>query len=145
MKPSELIGERSGLSRKVYMLVDERLPNHTQCRVSGKEHFQLPKNFSSLRWTSLLPMPPDELAAQIQAHITRFTSYQGLKHTLESQDNFHEVQKRLCGERTCEEFLNSNPYQGWKNRKTRGPSLLYVSGSGKLYPYNPCCKSTALT
>lgn len=121
------------------MLVDERLPNdmHTQ-EANRKEHSQLPKELPSIRWRSLSPLPPDELAARIQAKISEFTSYQGLRSALEDQDYLNEGHKRLCGERTCEEFLNSNPYQGWKNRKTRGPSLLYVSGSGKLCPYNPC-------
>ena len=127
------------------MLVDERLPKDIHQRASWEWHSQLPREISSIRWTSLLPMPPDELSAKIQAQISEFTSDQGLRHALESQDNFHEGLKRLCGERTCEEFLNSNPYQGWKNRKTRGPSLLYVSGSGKLCPHNPYCKSTTLT
>lgn len=127
------------------MLVDERLPDNARIRAGGKKHFQLPKELPSIRWTSLLPMPPDELAAKIQAQIITFTSDRGLRSALESQNNFHERQKRLCGEGTCEEFLNSSPYQGWKNRKTRGPSLLYVSGSGKLCPHNPCCKSIVLT
>ena len=128
------------------MLVDERLPKdmHTQ-KASRKEHSQLPNEISGIRWTSLLPMPPDELAAKIRAQMSEFTSYQGLGYALDDQDNAHENRKSLCGERTCEEFLNSNAYQGWKNRKARGPSLLYVSGSGKLCPYNPCRKSTALT
>ena len=127
------------------MLVDERLPKdmHTQ-KASRKEHSQLPKEVSSICWTSLLPMPPDELAAKIQTQLSKFTMLADSKYILERQDNFHEGQKSLCGERTCEEFLNSNPYQGWKNRKTRGPSLLYVSGSGKLCPCNPCCESAAL-
>lgn len=128
--PSELIGERSGLSHKIYMLVDQRLPKdmHTQ-EISRKEYSQV-ANESSVCWTSMSATPPDKLADTIRTQINSFTCYPGFSHCLELQENFHEHQRKLCGERTCEEFLNSNAYQGWKNRKTRGPSLLYVSGSG---------------
>ncbi|KAK0512956.1 hypothetical protein JMJ35_004973 [Cladonia borealis] len=116
-----------GLSRKVYMLVDERLPQNMHIQSQNK-HCHVP-NEINIVWRSLLPMPQDELAAIIRKQISEFTAWPDLSNDLDRQDHRHYVHQNLCGERTCEEFLNSSAYQGWKNRKTRGPSLLYVSGS----------------
>ena len=124
------------------MLVDERLPmNPTNMHIQSQyKHFRVPSE-DTILWRSISPMPPDELAATIRTQISEFTGWD----SQEDQNYVHESYKRLCAERTCEEFLNSNAYQGWKNRKTRGPSLLYVSGSGTLCSDNDCCKSMGLT
>ena len=125
------------------MLVDERLPKdkHIQ-EVSQNKHSQVP-NTNTIVWRSLASMPPDELAATIRTQISEFTGWPSRE--LNDQGRIYEIHKGLCGERTFEEFLNSNAYQGWKNRKTRGPSLLHVSGSGTLCSDNHCCKSLGLT
>ena len=125
------------------MLVDERLPKNMHMQSQNK-HSQVPHE-NNIVWRSLSPVPPDELAATIRTQISEFTAWPGLSYHMDRQDRKHELYSNICHERTCEEFLNSNAYQGWKNRKTRGPSLLYVSGSGTLRSDNHCCKSMGLT
>ncbi len=125
------------------MLVNERLPKNMHIQ-SQNTHSQVP-NENNIVWRSLSPMPPDELAATIRTQLSEFTAWPGLSNDLEYQDYRHGVYKQPCFERTGEEFLNSNAYQRWKNRKTLGPSLLCVSGSGTLCSDKDCCKSMGLT
>ena len=127
------------------MLVDERLPKdmHMQ-EVSQNKHSQVSKK-TGILWRSVGSTPPDERAATIRTQITELVAWPDLSIDLDRQDYRHKTYQNLCGERTCEEFLNSNAYRGWKNRKTRGPSLLYVSGSGTLCSDNHCCESMGLT
>ena len=127
------------------MLVDERVPKNMPTQeVSRQEHSQVPTETPVFQ--QYLPGTlPDELAATIRTQISEFTAWPGLSYHMDRQDRTHETYSNICRERTCEEFLNSNAYQGWKNRKTRGPSLLYVSGSGTLRSDNHCCKSMGLT
>ena len=140
----ELIRERSGLSRRVYMLVDERLPKDEHIQ-SPNEHSQVP-NEDKIVWRSLLPMSLDEQVITIETQVSKFTARPDLSRDLSRQrHDWHETYQHLCGERTCHEFLHSNAYQGGKNRKTRGPSLLYLSGSGTLCSDNHCCKRLGLT
>ena len=121
------------------MLVDERLPKkmHIQ-EVSQKQHSQA-ANDNTTVWQSLSQMPQDELAATIRTKTSEFTAWPELSDDLGIQDRRHEMYRRVSDGRVCDEFLNSNAYQGWKNRKTRGPSLLYVSGSGMIRSDNHCC------
>ena len=142
---SELLTEHSDLSRKVYMLVDERLPKNLHRQQSSqKEHSQM-ANDNTIFWRSLSSMNPYELAATVPKAIGEFTAWPGLTKFLDYQLQVQERYNNSCGERTCKGFLNSNVYQGWKNRKTRGPSLLHVSGSGTLCSDTHCCQSMTLT
>lgn len=125
------------------MLVDERLPKDMHTK-SPNKYSQVP-NGNNIAWRSLPTMPPVELQGTILRQISEYTDWPDLSIDLDRQDYRHRTFQKLCGERTCEEFLNSNAYRGWKNRKTRGPSLLYVSGSGTLCSDNHCCKSMGLT
>ena len=125
------------------MLVDERLPKDMHTK-SPNKHSQVP-NGSNIAWRSLPTMAPVELQDTILRQISEYTDWPDLSIDLDRQDYRHRTFQNLCGERTCEEFLNSNAYRGWKNRKTRGPSLLYVSGSGTLCSDNHCFKSMGLT
>ena len=123
------------------MLVDERLPKDMNVQeVSQNKHSQV-SNGTTIFWRSLAGTPPDKLPAIIRTQISEFTAWPDLSKDMDRQDHRHHVHEKLCGERPCEEFLNSNAYQGWKNRKSRGPSLLYVSGSGTLCSDHHCCKS----
>lgn len=125
------------------MLVDERLPKDMQIK-SPNKHSQVP-NRNNIAWRSLPTMPPVERQDTILRQISEYTDWPDLGNDLSTQDYRHQTYRNLCGERTCEEFLNSNAYQRWKNRKIRGPSLLYVSGSGTLCSDNHCCKIMGLT
>ena len=125
------------------MLVDERLPQ--SMHIQGQNKHSHLSNEMGIVWRSLLPMPQDELAATVRTQISEFIAWPDLPKVLDSQAHRHVTHQKICGERTCEEFLNSNAYQGWKNRKTRGPSLLHVSGSGTLCSENHCYKSMGLT
>ena len=125
------------------MLVDERLPK--KLPIQGQNKHSPVSNEIKVVWRSLLPMPQDELAATVRTQISEFIGWPDLPKNLDSQAHRHEAHQNICGERTCEEFLNSNAYQGWKNRKTRGPSLLHVSGSGTLCSEIHCYKSMGLT
>ena len=119
------------------MLVDERLTQNMHIQSQNK-HSDVP-NETTIVWRSLLPTPQDELAVTIRKQISKFTPWPDLSSVLDLQDRRHHELQNLCGERTCEEFLSSKAYQGWKNRKTRGPSLLFVSGSGTLSSETHCC------
>ena len=125
------------------MLVDERLPKNEHIK-SPNKHSQVP-NEDNIVWRSLLPMSLDEQIITIETQVSKFTARLDLSGDLSRQRYDHEKYHHLCGERTCHEFLHSNAYQGWKNRKTRGPSLLYLSGSGTLCSDNHCCKRMVLT
>ena len=125
------------------MLVDERLPKDMHTK-SPNKYSQVP-NGNKIAWRSLPTMPPFVLQGTILRQISEYTDWPDLSIDLSRQDYRHRTFQNLCGERTCEEFLNSNAYRGWKNRKTRGPSLLYVSGSGTLCSDDHCCKSMGLT
>lgn len=81
LKAAELIKERSGLSRKVYMLVDERLPQNMHIQRHNK-HSDVP-NEVNIVWRSLLPMPQDELAAIIRKQISEFTARPDLSNDVE--------------------------------------------------------------
>ena len=85
------------------------------------------------------------LAAIIHAEISQFAAWPNLSNDLEHQAYMHEKYNNLCDGRICNDFINSDAYQGWVNRKTRGPSLLYVSGSGRPCSDKYCGKSTELT
>ena len=49
-----------------------------------------------------------------------------------SFDDPHQENTARSVEYTKEPFLESDVYQAWKTRKTRGPGLLCATGLGKL-------------
>ena len=89
-------------------------------------------NIPAIAWTSTVKK--DQSNSQWQARYLQVLSgiieWPMATYEFASYDDAQQYHSELCGEHTCDNFLNSDAYQGWKNRKTRGPDLLYVSGDG---------------
>ena len=108
----------SGMVRKVYMLVDSRLPSRP-----NKSHY----NRAQTIWMSV---GNNEPLSYFLNRLGPFLGWQGAPYDYPGLDDPHHRYVEACAESTCEVFLGSPAYLGWKNRKTPGPSLLYSSGPG---------------
>ena len=106
--------------RKVYMLVDQRLPSR----------YEAPKpsiNWAGTEWRKLDHTEP------MSFYLSRLGTYigwPGATYDFPGLDDSHHRYVETCMENTCQVFLDSPAYSGWKYRKTPGPSLLYSSGPG---------------
>ena len=118
----------------IYMLVDERLPKTSTSQDKTEE--PLEKLDGNILWAKLPEGPSDQ---QTNLVIDRVFEHLDQSSIDLFSDDFRAsilVKKKYleqCGEKTCDEFLRSNAYQGWKNRRSRGPSLLYAKGAGRFF------------
>ena len=116
--PFWLISTDSGMVRKVYMLVDNRLPP----RRKGSRDY-----LAQYHWISINDSEP---LSYFLNRLGPFLGWPGAVYDFPGLDDSHHRYVEACAEGTCEVFLGSPAYLGWKNRKTPGPSLLYSSGPG---------------
>ena len=118
----------------IYMMVEERLPrapmhqnkfDKSPERADGDVHWDQPPEGPSDEQEKLI-------VQEVFQHLNEFDPGMFLD---EFEASFKRKEQYLeqCGEKTCEEFLKSNAYQGWKNRKSRGPSLLFANGASRYF------------
>ena len=67
----------------------------------------------------------------ILQHLGEFIGWHRARYEYPSYDDPHQDNIVRSAEYTKEPFLESNVYQAWKTRKTRGPGLLCATGEGK--------------
>lgn len=77
--------------------------------------------------------PPDRMQAFILQHLGDFIGWRMAQYEYPSFDDTHQENILLSAEYSKEPFLESNVYQAWKTRKTRGPGLLCATGHGKSH------------
>lgn len=71
------------------------------------------------------------MQAFILQHLGEFIDWHMAQYEYPSFDNPHQDNIVRSAEYMKEPFLESNVYQAWKTRKTRGPGLLCATGHGK--------------
>ena len=59
-----------------------------------------------------------------------FIGWPGAAYDFPGLDDPHHRYVEACAEGSCNVFLDSPAYLGWKNRKPLGPSFLRIVGSG---------------
>ena len=75
------------------------------------------------------------MQAFILQHLGEFIDWHMAPYEYPSYDDPHQDNIVRSAEYTKEPFLESNEYQAWKTRKTRGPGLLCATGGGKPYEF----------
>ena len=117
----------------IYMLVEERLPKVSVPQYKGYNPWEILKG--NVSWALAPEGPPGQqerlIVEKVFEHID-LNSIRFFREAFLSLSRSKRHYLKLCGKNTSEEFLKSDIYQGWKNRKARGPSLLYATGAGKL-------------
>ena len=102
------------------MLVDESFTSR------HNHHFeQAPMPWKPLRIKETLPFFFDVLGP--------YLGWKDAKYDYPGLDDPHNRYIEACAEHSCDLFLGSPVYLGWKNRKTLGPSLLQVAGTGTSF------------
>lgn len=76
---------------------------------------------------------PDQMQAFILQRLGDFMGWRMATYEYPSFDDPHQDNIARSAEYTSESFLESNVYQNWKTRKTRGPSLLCATGNGRFH------------
>ncbi len=107
----------SGIVRKVYMLVESRLP------FRNTKHIEQ----APIRWQRLdVEKPLSYFLKTIGPGLDWIRAI----YDFPAFDDPHHRYVEACAEHSCDRFLGSPAYLGWKNRKTPGPSLLRLTGPG---------------
>lgn len=113
----------------VFEIVNERLPRDQHVGPRGSSYG------SNRLWEKVdqKHCSPDQMQAFILKHLGDFIGWSMAKYEYPSFDDRHQANIPRSAEYTSERFLESDVYQAWKTRKTRGPGLLCVTGQGKLH------------
>lgn len=113
--------------RSVFEIVEQRLPVN-----SHQNHSSLNRSEDNVSWCHI----DQNLTANEQQFLTlkelgKSLEWQMALYEYPSYDDRHYAYRTLREEHPCDDFINSDAYQKWKYRRTRGPSLLCAFGAGK--------------
>ena len=103
------------------MLVENRLP------LSSTVH----REKSIFTWQHLDKKEP---LSYFLNNLGPYIGWSGAIYDFPAFEDSHNRYVEACVEHSCDFFLSSPAYVGWKNRKTPGPSLLTLTGSGGFSP-----------
>ena len=110
----------------LFEVVNERLPRDQPSGSYNSDH-----GFS-IHWKKhdQGDCSPDQLQAFIFQKVGEFIGWPLVLYDYPHFDDTHQYNIDRSADYTREVFLESNVYQAWKTRKTRGPGLLCATGSG---------------
>ncbi len=111
----------------LFEIVDKRLP-----RDYPVEPLRDSSNASSMHWKKVdqTYCSPDQRQSFILKELGDLIGWDLATYEYSSFDDTHQYYVHHSAGYADEMFLNSEIYQAWKNRKTRGPGLLCAIGSG---------------
>ncbi len=115
--------------RSVYEIVEQRLPTDRHQNHSSLNHSQ-----SNISWCTIdQSLTANEQQSLILKELGKILDWGMVLYEYPSYDDRHQFYRMRCEEHTCDDFINSDTYRKWKNRQTRGPSLLFAYGAGKCH------------
>jgi len=115
--------------RRVYEIVEQRLPNDRHQRYSSSYHGK-----SGISWDSIdQSLTGNEHQFFILKELGKSIDWEMAFYKYPSYEDRHHFYRIRCEEHSCDEFITSDTYRKWKNRQTRGPSLLCAVGARKCH------------
>ena len=114
----------------VFEILDERSSNY---QPAGPRHMSyLSGHYTTWEKVDQKHCSPDQVQTLILQRLGDYIGWRLAKYEYPSFDDPHQDNIARSAEYANEPFLETNVYQKWKTRKTRGPSLLYAIGHGKF-------------
>ena len=113
----------------VFDIANERLPRTLSVAPLDSYHE------SSIRWQQIdrKICSHDQQETLILDKLGEYLGWPRAKYEYPAIDDRHQAYVRDSADYPKEMFLESNVYQSWKTRKTRGPGLLCATGLGTSY------------